>query len=263
MKNILAERPMSGFPLSIGTSLALETLFTPISPVYDEDRVVPDKPDLSRYNLLLINVSTLLRNLIGSIPATELNAVKYTDIHTTLLEEMQFLKEFTVSFSIPVSFYINSYKYVTDTYGKQNRLRKATTAKQIYIDTINTYCLTKLKFEKEILSFNNQVTINKECRCLMLTHIPWDLLGYSKFNLLELLESNTGVIKTRSTWNTKYFQVPGKDMSILPFMEYLLVTFGDSVMFHPDKLEKRLDVYDQLYRKKVHPLMSELALAFK
>ncbi len=261
MNNILSKKSESGFPASMGTSLALETLFTPVQSVYDESRIVPEKPNLAEYTLYVFNVTTLLRNLINSVPYMNIILVPKKDILENLLEEIEFLTNFFSSNSLNIKFYINDYSYVKRVY-KPEQLRHSTTEKQLFIDSINNYCLNALRKEDDIDLFTKDVHYSKEDKILLFTHIPFDLLSYSNFIRLDLLESNTGVIKTRKSWNTKYFKMPHEDMSFLPFNEYLLSVFGDHVMFAPAPLKKRLEVYEAMKKKKVHPLMDVMSFEF-
>ena len=263
MHEILANRPMSGFPVSIGTGLALETLFSPVQPVYDETRITPDHPVLGTYTVYVFNVSTLLRNLITSVPFRELVVIPKSDIMEAMLEEIEFITNFFESNSLCAKFYINNYQYVKTTYGATKSLRKSSTDHQFFIDSIYDYCLNTLKKEDDVTLFVKDIRYDRTDSALILTHVPFDLIGYANFVRLDLLESNTGKIKPRQEWNTKYHRLPdGRDMSFLPFMEYLLVTFGDNVMFKPAAIDARYALYDSFKKKGVNPLSSELTISF-
>lgn len=262
MHPLLANRTQSGFPVSIGTGLSLETLFTPIQDVYDDTREVKNIPDLGVYTVYIFNVSTLLRNLINAISYKDLVMIPISDIHEALLEEIEFLTNYFASSQINIKFYINNYAFVHNAYKEGDKLRKSTTDKQLYTDSIFNYCLDRLKKEDDVQSFSKDIKYNKTDSALIFTHVPFDLLSYTNFVKLDLLESHTGLIKTRKDWNTKYYPIPNKDMSFLPFMEYLLVTFGDHVMFKPDPINKRLEVYEAMKKKNVNPLTSELSFSF-
>jgi hypothetical protein len=148
---------------------------------------------------------------------------------------------------------------VKDVYGKDNRLRKSTTEKQFFIDGIYDYCLDKLKKEDEVESFHKDIKYGKSSSALLFTHVPFDLLSHSNFVKMDLLESHTGLIKPRYTWYSKYYPIPEKDMSFLPFMEYLLTIFGDKVMFTPASIKERLNLFDAMKKKGVTPLTSEFS----
>ena len=261
MHQLLANRPQSGFPVSIATGLALETLFTPVIEVYDDTRQVNNLADLSTYNLYAFNVATLLRNIISTLKFDELLTVPKKDVYEALLEEVEFLTQFFESNNVPIQFYLNTYTYVKQTYEKQGNLRKSTTDKQIFTDSVQNYCLDAIRKQDEVTVFHKDIHFGKELSTLVFTHVPFDLISYNNFRRLDLLESHTGLIKSRKEWNTKYFKLPGeRDMSFLPFFEFLLAKFGDHVMFSPAPLKERLEIYEAMKKKKVHPLMTELSL---
>lgn len=262
MHPLLANRTMSGFPVSIGTGLSLETLFTPIQDVYDDSREVKNLPDLGVYSVYIFNISTLLRNLINAINYKDLVTIPIPDIHSALLEEIEFLTNHFTSSQVNLKFYINDYTFVKNTYKDGDKLRTSTTDKQLYTDSIFNYCLDRLRKEDDVEVFTKDIRYDRRDSGLIFTHVPFDLLSHSNFVKLDLLESHTGLIKTRKDWNTKYYPIPNKDMSFLPFMEYLLVTFGDHVMFKPDPINKRLEVYEAMKKKGVNPLTSELSFSF-
>lgn len=262
MNPILTNRAMSGFPLSIGTGLSLETIFTPVQAVYDDTREVKNLSDVSAYSIYVFNITTLLRNLLSTISFKDLLTIHSKDILDTIFEEIDFLTNFFASNNVIIKFYINDYGYVKSAYKDQDKLLKSSTDQQIYIDNINSYCLNVIKKQDDVSLFSKDLKFDKTDSALVLTHVPFDLLSYNNFYKLDLLESHTGLIKTRKDWNTKYHRIPNKDMSFLPFMEYLLSIFGDSVMFKPDPIKKRLEVYEAMQKKNVNPLTSELSFSF-
>lgn len=60
------DRTTSGFPVSISTGLALESIFSPRQAVYDPDRVTPPRVDLSKYQEFWVNTATLFRNMVSA-----------------------------------------------------------------------------------------------------------------------------------------------------------------------------------------------------
>ncbi len=255
--NLLNDRAMSGFPVSVGTGLSLETVFDPVQDVIDPERKVPNKVNISQYNLFIINVSTLLRNLLNSLPSGGLLTIDRKDILDTLLDEISFIDNYCSLNGVVVKFYINTYLSIKKTYEGKDKLRIPTTDKQRFTEEVINYCLDKLYKEDEITVFPNEIVYNHRETALIMTHVPYDLLSHRHFSKLDLLESHTGVVKTKKDWNTKYYPLPNKDMSFLPFVEGFLVVFGDHVMFKPDSIQKREELYNALKAKKVHPLMSE------
>lgn len=257
MHELLENRTKSGFPVSIGTGLALETIFDPVIEVYDKDRVVPEKVDLSNYDTIAINVFTLLRNIINSMPKDAYLIVPRKDLPQALLDEVEYLFNLFSSFNYSCIFYINTYREVLKKY-PQEYFRQATTSKQLILDDINKECLESLLLVDEIETFSSYLEFKNTTKVLVLTHTPWDLLSYKKYREFDLLESHTGVVKTPINFNSKYYKIPGKDMSFLPFNETLLAgVFGDNIMFHPKELKYRTLVYDKLLSSNVNPKTSE------
>lgn len=259
MNEILASRAMSGFPVSIGTGLALESILDPTIALYDESRVVPERIDKSKYDLILINLSTILRNIISSIKSEQVNTIKIKDYTDVLIEELNFLNDTFVLEDIEPVFYINDYAGIKGRFS-EDKLRTPNTNKQIEVSTIQDRCLFSIKKEEGVRVFHDKLSLDNSLKALIFTHIPWDLTSYKNFITLDLLESHTGVLKTKKDWNSKYYKLPNKDMSILPFSELLLPTFGDHVMFKPDPLTKRVELYNLLELKKVNPLTSDNTL---
>lgn len=259
-QTIMDSRSMSGFPLSIGTGLALESVFDPIKEVMDPARVVPKRVDHTLYTDYVFNMSTILRNLLSSINYKDLVTVPKQIVLNTFLDEVEFLTHFFGMNSLNVNFYVHTYDYPKKTY--PDKLRLASSDQQKYLQELTDFCLMGLRKHNDVAHFTKDVFYGKDTSALIVTHVPWDLLSYDRFRRLDLLESHTGVVKTRKDWNTKYFKIPDKDMSFLPFMEFLLTTFGDNVMFRPAPLKERLELYEAMVKKKVHPLMSELTLSY-
>lgn len=256
MNPILTDRAKSGFPVSIGTGLALETLLEPEIEVYDDTRELPARVEIKDYNLMVINVSTLLRNLLGAVSREDLSSIKLPEYLDVLKEEIQYLNDLFVFQDLEPYFYIHTYGYVKEHY-PPDKLRKATTLKQLQLEMIVNYCLGELQKDSSIHTHTYNIKINKAFKALIITHVPWDLLSYTEFLKLDLLESHTGVLKTRKDWNSKYHKLPNRDMSSLPFSRELLSIFGDNIMFIPDSLKKRVDLYEKLISKKTNPLASD------
>lgn len=257
MHNALINRVFSGFPVSIGTGMALESLFTPVIDVYETEREV-EKVNKDNYTIMIINVATLIRNILSSIPSDEVSYGTFQDYHAILKEEIDYLSELFSMENLPVCFYVHDYKYPKTRYA--DKIRTHSSIKQVEQNNITEYCLNKIAREDNIYKFNSHIVIKKELKALLLSHIPWDLLSADNFLSMHLLESHTGLVKTKKDWNSKYYAIPNKDMSLLPFTERLLTSLGDKVMFKPDPINKRLELYDLLASKKVNAMTSDEVL---
>jgi predicted heme/steroid binding protein len=241
--NPLLQREISAFPLSIGTSLAFESLFTGRSPSHDPDRVVPNQIILS-----FINVNTLFRNMQGSIDKEaklDCTENEYAEILEMELDTIQSLFKVEGGDIIKPIFYTIEYNRArSKAKSKIVDMREDTTALQKHDSVILEKTLKLTEKTLPIQKFKDLVTAPNTTRALMITHVAYDLLAHEKMSKLDLLESHTGKLKSRYDWNTKYSQFGERAMNHLPFLEKLLFVFGDKVLFKPTYLKIRQQVYD-------------------
>lgn len=263
MIDVLSERSTSSFPVSIGTGIALEALFTPTTERYDPPPPEPIKLNLANYDLFSVNVHTLLRNLIGSVDSSKVLKIGSKSLTEYVLREMDVVRSLFESSSSNVvpSFYMPTYN---EAYKKQNsvnvKMRTDTTPKQITITSLINAVGKNLTADKRDLGIkfiDSELKYEKKQRCLLMTHIPHDLLSYGNFESLSLLESHTGKMKERIDWNTKYVPVSQSNMSILPFSRKLLCIFGDKYMYQPIDLGFRRSILDVGVKCKWNPTTSE------
>lgn len=252
----IANRMVSGFPLSIGTALAMESLFTPIQRPYDPERKIPQKVDLGQYSQCLINLKTLYRNLAGSMEKMVFSTADPGDILATLIEEIGIINDLFMQEGkgcVPVFYYSthddlksrvkrNSYVSV--------RLREAKTESQLYYERQYEHCLKAINERTDTLvHYKDHVTGDKYPDAVILTHEPWDLIGFRDFRTLDLLESNTGVLKQRDQWWTKLHPFGSQKLDHIPFHKKTLLVFGDKSTIHPGHLSMRQAVYDVSTRR--------------
>lgn len=177
--------------ISVGTALALESL------------VKLEKPLKVEY--LFLNVRTLYRNFhnafedITKHDLTTLSVEFYTE-----LETIKNIVETRVPGNMIPVFYLCSNKSLGKlfTFAK---IKEPSTDKQI------AYC----NLERSVIESISTKPLGKKMQifdclikggnsnALILTHFPLELLSFSTFHSLKLLESNTGIIKDKSEWHTK------------------------------------------------------------
>jgi hypothetical protein len=232
---ILTERAMSGFLLSVGTGLALESCYKATDPVIDPDRVIPKQIDTSKYNTFAINVRTLIRNIYQSLPAEFHKEVNSGAIYDTLVQEIDLLKNIINNDITKSLFYTEDYNSYHKQISKYVLLRQSTTNLQKLYDALEFTVVNRYMKTNGIPIFG---TMHNE-RVLILTHIPRDLLYNNRVKSLDLLESHTGKLKQKDIWGSKYFRIKDYDLSHLPFTEELLFIFGDNIMYRPQSLELR------------------------
>lgn len=238
MFDAVSSRTVSAFPLSVGTSLALESVFKSEKPSIDPERRIPQQINITDYHKMWFNVGTLFRNLYNAIERMATKYVRASDAAEALTAEMDFIADLVSSESngqTTAVFYICSYDDLTTRF-KMGSLRLPRTQLQmdyarIYKDTL---AIIKRRSEagriREVLDFKSKFSaINSNV--LIVTHFPIDLLNVGKFRRLDLLESHTGILKKQTDWYTKYYE--GRDLNMLPFNGILLTVFGDDHHFRP------------------------------
>lgn len=256
----LLSRTTSGFPLSISTALAFESLFSPRQAVYDPERKIPEHIDVSKYRQLWINIDTLYRNMIQSASKEALMNTGYKEVSMLLLDEMDVIKSLLRvegKNTTQAVFYQLDYETSLKSRHESIKLRANDSPNQKMIADLKDKAFHDLFSKtKEIIEFKSEIKPEHKDHSLMLTHIPYDLTYYRNFSSLDLLESNTGRLKTRRQWNTKYYPVPNYDMNILPFYRMLLLFLGDKALIVPAFLKFRKLIMDCAVKRNWTPATS-------
>lgn len=232
---MLSSRTVSGFPLSIGTGIAFESIFNTTQPVYDPVRKVPPKANIKNYDQLWINIATLYRNMAGSIKASDAEYVMPNQYAEHLSMEIEVIKSLCANEGMglitPV-FYFCTYDHIYRHPGhKAVAMRMETTDKAKAYKTKLMQTVKLLNADGLVLMLDSELTPTKRSKALVLTNFVWDMLSVNHFTVLDLLESHTGAVKSTAKLNTKYHKY--KDLSMLPFNRMLLKVFGDSELFVP------------------------------
>lgn len=264
----LSERTMSAFMLSIGTSLSFESLFPGTQAPYDPERPIPNKIDLSDYDELWINLFTLFRNIVASVPTVKVPTLMADDVAYVMSEEVDLIQEL-VSMNtdnrVKVIFYSSSYKDLKKHF-KHASVRGDNTEKQRQMTDLLTASINsfyKHQTERDSLKHFNlylEPLNSSNKKVLILSNYAFDLLSYKKFMRMDLLESHTGVLKDRARWNTKYSD--GKNLVRMPFNEMLLQVFGDSQTFHPMDKNLRKDIIALAETSQWNPLTTDERVRF-
>lgn len=260
MNNPLLSRNISGFTLSVATGLAMESIFTPRQESIDPDRVAPIRIPLRNYHELWVNVLTLVRNAYNACDKQVLGYIRPEHMTECIQQEMELITELLQiegQNTVKPVFFVNDYRAVVSVGDIITNLRKDTTVLQKQARHIaGTSINFLLRQDQSIREFKGTLMNPGGKSVLMLTHIPFDLLSHRNFANLELLESHTGKLKTKSEWNTKYFPFPDMDMGRLPFCRQLLSVFGDKVMFSPNSIKIRKEVADIAKQSRWNPSTS-------
>jgi len=236
----IKDRTQSGFPVSIGTGLALETLHEPVMAVYDPTREAPPRVNINEYEFIYFNVRTIFRNIVGSIKSQYQLEIPVADYVKTLQEECEYIDDLLGLEDTEIKMYYSDYKYCQDRYPGKYRI--PTTTRQIMLHEYEEKAIKNLVLHYPVIKFSGYFK-PEGSSVLIFTHIPFDLLMYKNYIKFHLLESHTGKIKQPHEFGSKYMKVDDQDMSLIEFREDLLVRFGDHVMFKPDTVKDRRELY--------------------
>lgn len=261
----LARRTTGGFALSIGTSLAFESLFEARQAPYDADREIPQKIDVRHYNEIWINLATLFRNIVGALEdKNDYPKLSPWDLAHAVVFEIEMIISLMQNeghgLCQPI-FYYCEYKHLYKRhFPSAVRFREDKTDGQRH----NTYMLTKTMvslFDNinggEVHKLDSELIPKKPCNAIILSHMPYDLLSYNNFKRLELLESHTGKLKGRNLWYSKFYSVGQEQLNTLPFIRQFLFLFGDHVMFQPTDIRFRKLLLEISRNRRWTPLTSE------
>ena len=227
----IRERAMGKFPLSVATSIALESATGYPDPT--NGKITNNT--LVLYDELWINLKTLFRNICGCLPPNS-GKPSVEDLVIAMLNEIKVIKDIVQRNSqAKAIFYVSNYKRLDSIY-KHVELRRDNTSKQKEFTQTMESVIQKIinrtpKGSDWFYLFDHFLEPKAKKRALILTHVPYDLISAHNFHLLDLLESHTGHIKNKTLWFTKYFQ--GNDLPPIPLTHYLLPVFGDKEMFRP------------------------------
>jgi hypothetical protein len=200
--------------LSIGTALAIEAYV---------------KEKKTQTPFLLVNVRTVLRNLMESVEKDVLLRVKAEDLATVLLDELAFIHRELP----PLTGQVTQVQFYYPTYSDLQRilpyaeLREITTPAQKFQVALEQHVFAHLQRQKTE-PWERVATRHPGLKqaTTILTHSPCDLLAKPYFPQLQLLESHTGAIKGYTLWHTKYTN--GKELDCIPFGRFGLQIFGDN-----------------------------------
>lgn len=232
---------MSAFVLSIGTSLAMESLSSRGGEPYDPDRKIPEVEPISNFDQLWVNVATLMRNMHASIDASVRDQIPTADWVQATLGEIETIEQLIAEVSLKprVVPYVSEYAMKISMMPNPGIRRPVTVKQKAYYDLyakvvrdiVKKAGRTSNNQAGKVRVFHSQLKPDERCRAMMLTHVPFDLLAWPGFKELVLLESHTGVTKGRNEWHTKL--VNGHVLQQIPFTNKTLQIFGDHVMFKP------------------------------
>ena len=256
------DKVISSFPISIGTALALESLFEGRLPPYDPNREIPEQINPDDYQEIWFNVSTMFRNLVRAANIKDFVKYKPRDLYLELQDEI-FAIHSVVSEDAKIAkavFYWPDYKKIGNSFiDKKVPIRVSHTPAQIeYSEAENK--TRELIFDPEAWIKTGagiviqQKIVGYSTSKLVFTHYNYDLADVGHYRKMDLLESHTGKRVTQSQLSKRYYPVPNEDMSHLPFNLPLLITFGDRSMFKPHSIQLRREMMEVSKKAKWTPM---------
>lgn len=250
----VSQRDKGDLPLSIGTSLAIESLCGL------GDEFFTEHPAVNEVDELWVNLRTLFRNLYGSIERHVRDTMLPDALMAGMLDDIQTMEATIVRKThgrVTVVFYVCDYSDFKQVFPHAH-YKELKTEKQKIEQTIENQTITALVEDGPSIDLRQYRTkiVDEGKRVALLTHYPVDLLWRSNFQELRLLESHTGKIKPPVEWYTKL--TGGKDLTRIPFNRLTLQVFGDgNTLFAsmPQKLKQEL--IDLSIKYKWTPLTTE------
>lgn len=243
----IASRMLGQFPISIATSLAIESACG-IHP----DLPKPSHVPLLDYNEIWINIRTLIRNFMGALDKEIAAMMLPSPLADSIMQEMTTIQQVVSEYSrqrVKIVFYISHYEDLTKKY-KHAILRQDNTEKQkMYTAIVEAVLEIMNKAHPELMEiYSLKLIPKKPPKALIITHYAYDLLSRLSFEKLMLLESHTGKMKPFSQWYQKYYN--GKDLQLIPFREDLIQVFGDNETFRPMDIKLRKAIIDVAIKYK-------------
>lgn len=243
---LYTEKTISSFPVAIGTSLSLESVFEGRLSPYDASREIPNKVNIAHYSESWFNLTTLFRNLIGALPNDAIFNTTPDGLARDLYEEIEVIESLHLNEGNNVCkpfFYVGTYNRVVSKYSNKKVIfRQSNTDKQkLYESKLKeTIKLFSKYYPEKLVTIDSSIKPKTPAaNAIIMSHIPYDLVSHSNFKRFDLLESHTGKLKTKYEFSGKYQPLGSETMDQLPFLEKLLMVFGDKIMIVPADIRIR------------------------
>ena len=183
-----------------------------------------DKPLV--YSHFFLNVKTLYRNLIGSFKVgMEPNETVCLQLLSEEINTISGIIANSLPGHLSPVFYITTSKTLERQLPKANFRYPKTPLQKAYFSKEERVLGNLLNADKSILIYDVKID-GKMTNSLILTHLPIDLLSYTTFKQLTLIESHTGVLKLRNEWVTKLTK--REDCRNIPFNIMTIQILGDN-----------------------------------
>lgn len=250
----LTERAVGQFPISVATSLAIESLIgiLPEAPA--------EKPPIHEYDVLWINMRTLIRNMLGALETEKRKQLTEPTVAQYIVNEMRAIESIAIEHGdgrFEVTFYFCSYTDLAYNFNKSILKTPNTPGqKHAYLFEQAVLEIIQREYAGQIPFYNLTRTFPEvNQRALLLSHYAIDLLQRYRFQDIALLESHTGAIKPAPMWNTKLHN--GRELERIPFDKMTLQMFGDGVTFSPMAIKVRKKMVELSEKHKWTPMSTK------
>lgn len=209
----------------------------------------------------LINIRTLIRNAINCFNDKENLRTVLVHIRDRIDADITAIK-LRLGFTTNVIVYASNYEALAkDTILIPNVIPK--TKKQLLQHDLEEQ---SFKLCKELINhtFNKVLTntgLSNDRTVFVMTHYPVDLLGANTFRDLALVESHTGLIKTRLEFNTK-LNIKKEYREYIPFTELTLKLFGDKTLYAGHNRVTRNKIFEIAQKYSWTPNTTQSRLLF-
>lgn len=238
------ERTLGSLGMSIPTSMAIESACS-----VGEFATKPVAP-IIKFDTLLVNIRTLCRNAITSYTTAALTSVDSNKIIEDVSEDIEALFSTLEEIAplVKVELYLCKYSKLNLEF-KHANFKNSKTETQMFHEAIERDVIKHFSESKQVLLIEYENRPVAKRRCVIMTHLPLDLLVDGD---LVLLESHTGEFKVKTQWGSK-INVKKTD-PVIPFNISTIQIFGDNKMFLAQPLEIRKLLFKISEKRKWHPL---------
>lgn len=235
--NPLDDRTTSTHPLSIGTSMLLESITRGTHAPYDNAVIVMNR--IHEYDSIAFNVHTLCRNILSSCRADKIESVNQQHLYEALRSEIIYIAAALQPIFSLVEFYYCEYKNLSSVAKSKHPMldntdkQKKTT--ELIVKAVSAMIAVQAELAEHDLEkikvYKNNYEPPKQKKLLIVTAQPYNLIAIPRTMHCGLLESHTAKIKSRALWYTKL--KGAKTLSWMPFNIATIQIFGDGAMFYP------------------------------
>lgn len=239
--NPFETRTMASFPVSIASGLALESIFEPIIDRYDDKKEI-HKIKLDKYKYHVINVYTIIRNILGAVDQVKKKdtLIYSSKLPETVINELEVIKNLYIGTKTEPIFIMPDYKIPL----ANLNFKKENHSWYPYLEIID-------KLAKRTIVNNTLVKISTEYKLprtndnvLITSHIQLDYLNVKNIPNLDILQSHTGELVPTKDFNSKYHPIGAKTLEVFPFIEELYFYLGDNTLIKPVKVSLRYQLHE-------------------